>query len=352
MEIIEYEEPDSWEAKGMDWNVPDPRNADYVMAIRNALMERCAAAHIYLPSAVARISPWKPVTIQHLGEVVKGISTIATSFFNKNYSQYKEDWSDFPRMWNYRDLVLEEGCRLYEFAKPGELCENGGAWLRWMKNAIDKLTVVKCPYAWGRRYSRSGSRHDPPFSESIGDAMDMAFDPEQGFSDDAFSGIHSDIYSWSGNTHWKCPNPNLGDDENNVDGYCGYAQSVSYKITSVRSYLAEREFDFLTYALVKKPETPGPYSVELSTSIFDSGESRFVEGMNMKSTHVKNPSEMEFDYGNVDSIPKNEVVPVSDFDEEGNATHRRSAKRGYEGKMWWFHDYGCEKGFKFRSKEA
>ena len=37
---IEYVEPKSWDDKGMDWNNPDPRRADYVMAIRGALMER------------------------------------------------------------------------------------------------------------------------------------------------------------------------------------------------------------------------------------------------------------------------------------------------------------------------
>ena len=52
MEVIEYETPESWEDKGMNWNTPDPCNADYVMAIRQALMERCAAAlvrcyHLY-----------------------------------------------------------------------------------------------------------------------------------------------------------------------------------------------------------------------------------------------------------------------------------------------------------------
>jgi len=117
MEVIKYEEPESWDDKGMDWDDPDPRNADYAMAIRAAIMERFAAAHVSLPRDVAMISPWKTVSVKQMKAVVKAISSIAGSFFNKDFDGYRDDWSDFPRMWTYRDLVLEEGCGLYEFAK-------------------------------------------------------------------------------------------------------------------------------------------------------------------------------------------------------------------------------------------
>jgi len=351
MEVIEYSEPESWEDKGMDWNVPDPRKADYAMAIRAAIMERCAAAHIWLPTDVARISPWKPVSIRQMQAVVKAISQIAGSFFNRGFREYKDDWSDFPKMWTYRDLVQEEGCRLFEFAKTGDLCETGGTWLKWIKNAIDRLTVVKCPGAWGTQYTRSGSRHDPPFDQSIGDAFEMAFDDTRGFSTSRFTSVPSQVYAWSGNTHWKCPQPDQEESESNTNGYCGYAQSVSYVFRKVRSWVAGREFDFLAYALVDAPTGPVPYSQELATSVFDTGESGFRKGMNVAERHVEDPADMEFAFGNTESIPKNEVVPTSDFDEKGTATHRRSAKRGYVGKCWFFQDYGCENGFRFRSKE-
>jgi len=352
MEVIKYEEPTSWDDKGMNWNVPDPRNADYIMAIRQAIMERCAAAHISLPRDVAKISPWKTVSIRQVKAVVQAISSVAGSYFNKDFDEYKDDYSDFPKMWTYRDLILEEGCRLYEFAKTGDLCEMGGTWLKWIKNALDKLTVIRCPGAWGLSYTRSGSKHDPPFDESIGTAMSDAMDDEKGFRTSKFTSVPSSVYAWSGNTHWKCPIPDYeGDPEYNKDGYCGYAQSQSYTFTKIRSWLAEREVDFLAYALVTEPTGPVPYSQELATTIFDAGESRFKKGMNVKKEHVDDPQEMEFDFGNVDSIPKNEVVPTSDFDDKGSATHRRSAKRGYVGKCWFFQDYGCENGFNFRSKE-
>ena len=53
--------------------------------------------------------------------------------------------------------------------------------------------------------------------------------------------------------------------------------------------------------------------------------------------------------GDPDTIPRNAVVPTSDFDEQGNALHRRSAKRGYEAKVWALLDYDCENGFRFRA---
>ncbi len=350
MEVIEYEEPTSWDSKGMNWDVPDPRVADYAVAIRNALMERCAAAHVSLPRGVAAISPWKPVTVAQLEAVVRGIAQVAPSYFNVGYG-YADDWSDFPRMWTYRDLVQEEGCRLWEFAKAGDLCEGGGAWMKRIRNALDRLTVVRCPKAWGTQFSRSGTRHDPPFDESIGSAMEQAMDPERGAGESKFSTVPSRVYAWSGNTHWKCPDPDADpDDEDNVDGYCGYAQSVSYTFRRVRSWLAGRELDFLSYALVTEPTGAVPYSQELATSTFDAGESRFREGMNAGRTHVEDPSDMELDFGNVDSIPKNGTVPTSDFDEEGQPVHRRSAKRGYEGRCWFFLDYGCERGFRFRKE--
>jgi len=351
MEMMSYEEPTSWDDKGMNWNIPDPRRADYVMAIRNAIMERCAAVHTSLPREVMRISPWKPVTVSQVAGIVSAIEQIAYNFLNRDFDGYRDDWSDFPRMWQYEDLVKEDGCRLYEYAQPGDLCEMGGEWLKQIRNAIDKLTVVRCRDAWGTQYARYGMEHDPPFDKSIGTAMERAFDDRTGLSQSRFDSAPTQIYAWSGNTHWKCPQPDREEDENNCNGYCGYATSVSYRFEKVRSWLADRELDFLAYALVTQPTGAVTYAKELTTSVFDAGESRFRRGLNLKKAHVEDPLEMEFDFGNVDSIPKNEVVPTSDFDSEGVAVYRRSAKRGYQGKTWFFLDYGCRNGFNFRSEE-
>ena len=62
MEVIEYEIPTHWEDKGMNWNTPDPTNADYVVAIREALLERCAALHTSADIRNYKKSPWKTVS--------------------------------------------------------------------------------------------------------------------------------------------------------------------------------------------------------------------------------------------------------------------------------------------------
>ena len=353
MALIEYEMPGSWNAKGMDWNSPDPRKADYVMAIRQALMERASAAHVSLSRDVLAISPWKTVSLKSVEAVVKEMSRLAPYFFNDGFSEYKEDYSDFPRMWSYRDLVMEEGCGMYAFAHFGQLLENGGEWLRTVRNAIDRLHVVKCTDARGTTYSRSGSKHDPPFDESIGTAMSLAFG-ENMPTESRLTSMPSDFYAWSGNTHWKCPQPldeGQEDWEGNVDGYCGYAQSRSHRITKVRSWLVGRELDFRVYSLVSAPVGPVPYSQELATSVFDGGDGGLKEGMSESRSHVDDPLDMDFTIGDTDSIPRNEVVPQSDFDDKGSAIHRRSAKRGYEAKVWGFLDYNCDNGFRFKEDD-
>ena len=171
MEVIEYETPTSWDSKGMRWNTPDPANADYVMAIRQALMERCAALHTSVDSRVLKISPYKTVSRTAVAGIVDTISRLARYFVNLDWEEFEEDYSDFPKMWTYGDLIQERNCRLYEWATYGSLRENGGAWLRQIRNAIDRLTVIPAGQVYGKYYARTGSRHDPPFSESIGDAM-------------------------------------------------------------------------------------------------------------------------------------------------------------------------------------
>ena len=353
MEVIgEYEIPDSWEAKGMNWNTPDPTNADYVMAIRQALLERCAALHTGADWRIYKISPWKTVSREVMKGILRTISSIARDFVNIEWEEFKEDYSDFPKRWTYRDLVMEPNCRLYEFAKYGSLVENGGEWLKQIRNAIDKLTVIRANEMFGVSLTRSGSEHDPPFDESIGTAMQRAFD-RMGKSVHNGS-FPSSIYAWSGNTHWKCPNPDYeGDPEDNQDGYCGYAQSQSYKFTGARSWLLGAQFDLFAAIYVTQPTGPVPYSQQLDTSVFDGGKSKFNKGLNWtKKVRVKDQHEIEFDLGDTESIPKNEVVPTSEFDSKGMAIKRHSAKRGWDGKCWGFLDYGVEGGFKFQSQEG
>ena len=176
MEVIDYETPESWEDKGMNWNTPDPCNADYVMAIRQALMERCAALHTSMDYRLKKISPWKTLSRSSVEGIVRTIASMARMFVNVEWDEFEDDWSDFPKMWTYGDLVQERNCRLYEWAQYGLLRENGGEWLKQIRNAINRLTVIRAGDVYGKSLTRSGSEHDPPFGESIGTAMQRAFD--------------------------------------------------------------------------------------------------------------------------------------------------------------------------------
>lgn len=353
MEIIGYETPTAWEDKGMNWNTPDPTNADYVMAIRQALLERCAALHTGADRRIYRITPGKTVSRDVMTGIVRTIQQISREFVNIDCEEYAEDYSDFPKMWTYRDLVQERGCRLYEFAQYGSLVENGGEWLRQIRNAIDRLTVIRATEMYGRSLSRTGARHDPPFDTAIGDAMEQAFET---LKDVTFDGAFPrSIHAWSGNTHWKCPDPDYEGDspEENQNGYCGYAQCQAYTFTAARSWLLGAQFDLFAAVLVTPPTGPAPYSVQLDTSVFDAEGTEFTKGLNWtRKIHVKDSCAFELKLGNTESIPKNEVVPTSEFDSEGVAIRRHSAKRGWEGRCWGFLDYGVEGGFKFRAKES
>ena len=352
MEVIGYETPESWEDKGMNWNTPDPCNADYVMAIRQALMERCAALHTSMDYRLKKISPWKTLSRSSVEGIVRTIASMARMFVNFEWDEFEDDWSDFPKMWTYGDLVQERNCRLYEWAQYGLLRENGGEWLKQIRNAINRLTVIRAGDVYGKALTRSGSEHDPPFGESIGTAMQRAFDKlNEGTLNGPFP---SSIYGWSGNTHWKCPRPDYeGDPKDNQDGYCGYAMSQAYRITAARNWLLGAKFDIFAAVVVSKPTGPVSYSQQLDTSNLDGGGSGFTEGLNWtKRIHVSDPYEFELVLGDPDAIPQNGTVPSSEFDGEGNAIKRHSAKTGWIGKAYGFLDYGVEGGFKFKSKDT
>lgn len=347
MEVIEYVYPTKWDDKGMDWDNPDPGKADYVMAIRQAIMERAAAVHMQLrfSSYSFRVSPMKAVSRSMVEEFVDVIAQLAPEFVNMGFKDYKEDLSDFPKMWTYADLVKEEGCELYEWAAPCAILKDGGKWLKAMKNALNKLTVIKCHDINGTRYSRSGSKHDPPFDESIGTALEEAMKVKV---EAKFRSFPVSASSWSGNTHWCCPRK---EDEHSYNGYCGYAESRAYALKSVGNWLNGSEFDLLFAAKVSRPSGPVPYSQILDASVFDPAGSGFKEGVGfLEPKHIKDASDLDIALGDADTIPKNSNVPSSEFDDEGTAVVRHSTKIGYEAEIWGLMDYGVENGFKFREE--
>ena len=210
MEVIEYVHPQSWDDKGMDWSDPDPRRADYMMALRDAFLERmCAPVDGYYAyeSNIVRMSPWKPVSAESLRWIVNELEYLCRFYYNLDPKVYKEDFSDFPRIMRLTDIVTKEDCECFMNASSGAILEHGGEWLRKIRNAINQLHVVQCYNAWGTTLTRSGSEHDPPFDESIGKAMERAFAEGQPREAEFKKTVPGSIYSWSGNNHWKCPIP-------------------------------------------------------------------------------------------------------------------------------------------------
>ena len=344
MEVIDYEIPDSWDAKGMNWDNPVGDRADYAMAIREALMERAAVIHRGVSDDVMAISPHKPVSRKSLAACVRMIRTISPYFVNTGFGDYKEDLSDFPRMWSYSDLTMEEDCNLYDWASRRSPCKDGGGWLRAIRTAIDKLTVIKCPGLAGTAVTRSGSVHDPPFEESISTALSNAKENEQ--TKAGPQTFPFDVYAWSGNTHWCWPTK---DDEDSKDGYCGYAESKAVSVKSLKSWLAGAEFDLILAASCSSPTGPVSYSQVLDISVFDGGKTGFKEGLGfLDPVHVKDPRKVEAVIGDVEEIPKNSNVPQSEYDEDGAAIRRHSNKIGYNATVWGFLDYGVKNGFRFQ----
>ena len=343
MEVIEYECPKSWDDKGMDWENPDPERADYVMAVRQALMERAAAAHVALGNYFVDVSPMKAVSREMVGRLLTALKLILPEYVNTGVTDYREDLADFPKMWTYSDLVQEEGCELYEWASVGSMCRGGGKWLAAMRRAINRMTVIKCHGVVATRYARSGDKHDPPFDESISTAIEIAMRERTETKASAFP---MNAFAWSGNTHWSVPKK---DDEESENGYCGYAKSQSYLIRRVGNRLKDAEFDLIVAAHVVKPSGPVPYSQALDRAVFDPGGSGFREGTRfLDPVRVKDATDVGLALGDADTIPRNSNVPTSEFDEDGYAITRHSTKIGYDANLWCLMDYGVKGGFKFQ----
>ena len=305
MEIIQYTPPVSWDDKGMDWESPDPGNVDYYRAVREALVERAILVARSPDSALFDITQFRPWSVAAMNAIRDAVYRLAPNFVNMEFDDYKDDLSDFPKMWDYYTLVNAEGCRICEHPGVGSCNAAGWAeWLKSVKNAINKLTAVRFSGVAGTYLSRSGAEHDPPFSE------------------------------------------------------CGYAQSRSIMIQTTLRPHPTAECDLIFRYKVSPPEEPVPYSSELQKSILDLGSSGLEAGVHTIRTHWSPDMALDIALGgDVDDIPRNASVPVSDYrtnyDSNGNVsgysrTLGRSCKTGYEGVAWCILDFAVENGFKFQ----
>ena len=220
--MIQYIPPVSWDDKGMDWESPEPGNVDYYRAIREALVERAILVARSPDSALFDITQFRPWSVAAMNAIRDAVYRLAPNFVNMEFTDYKEDLSDFPKMWSYRELIDAEGCRICEHPGTGSCNAAGWAeWLKAVKNVINKLSAVNFCGVSGTYLSRSGSEHDPPFSESISTALREALEGEPDTG--TFSSFPQEFYSWSGNTDYK-------KNSDGEKGYCGYAQSRSIVI--------------------------------------------------------------------------------------------------------------------------
>ena len=253
-------------------------------------------------------------------------------------------------MWSYGNLIESEDCRICEL--PGKGSFNAPAWSAWLKavkNAINKLTAVNFTKVSGQYFSRSGTEHDPPFSESISSALKEALEGEP--YSGTFSGFPQEFYSWSGNTDYN-------KNSDGTHGYCGYAQSRSIVIKTEQRPHPTAECDLIFRYKVFAPVRPVSYSSELQKSTLDLGNSGLSPGIHTIRTHWSQGTDLDISIGgNVDDIPRNSSVPVSDYrtiyNSDGNVsgysrTLGRSCKTGYEGVVYCVLDFAVENGFRFQ----
>lgn len=240
MEMIQYTSPVSWDDKGMDWESPDPGNLDYYRAIWEAVIERASLVRQSPNEALHSMMKYRPWSVAAMNAIRESIYTLAPYFVNMEFDDYKEDLSDFPKMWSFRELVNAEGCRICEHPGVGSRISEWGKWLKAIRNTLNKLTVINFTDVSGEDFSRYGAVHDPPFEESISTVLDQTLrgDPNKG----KFNSFPQTFCSWSGNTDYKM-------DPDGTKGYCGYAQSKSILIKTVQRPHPTAECDLIFWSV-------------------------------------------------------------------------------------------------------
>ena len=278
MEMIQYTSPVSWDDKGMDWESPDPGNLDYYRAIWEAVIERASLVRQSPNEALHSMMKYRPWSVAAMNAIRESIYTLAPYFVNMEFDDYKEDLSDFPKMWSFRELVNAEGCRICEHPGVGSRISEWGKWLKAIRNTLNKLTVINFTDVSGEDFSRYGAVHDPPFEESISTVLDQTLrgDPNKG----KFNSFPQTFCSWSGNTDYKM-------DPDGTKGYCGYAQSKSILIKTVQRPHPTAECDLIFRYKITPPTGPLSFSTVLQESVpdlADCGLSFGIHNIRMEST--------------------------------------------------------------------
>lgn len=121
----------------MDWSNPDPANIDYIMAIRQAIVERAILTGYTVPAALFRLSPYVPLNTDVLTAFRDAIYSLAANFVDLSFTDYQTDGSDFPKKHDYGTLILSDDCRICTLPSKGAMLEHLGAFLLAAKNIIE-----------------------------------------------------------------------------------------------------------------------------------------------------------------------------------------------------------------------
>ena len=147
-------------------------------------------------------------------------------------------------------------------------------------------------------------------------------------------------------------------DPDGTKGYCGYAQSKSILIKTVQRPHPTAECDLIFRYKITPPTGPLSFSTVLQESVPDLADCGLSFGIHNIRMHWAADMELNIPFGgNVDLIPRNASVPVSDYradyDSSGQVsgytrTLGRSCKTGYEGVVYCVLDFAVENGLKFQ----
>ncbi len=162
MEIRDYEIPTSWNDKGMDWDNPDLTSVDYIMALKEAIIERYNIHGVFISSTLKyylaplyEITPYSPFDVDKLDAIIYSLSGL-----NKVFIDNMEDCQSLV----ISDLWAEEDCGTFNadiYRGEADL-QALVPWFKAIKNIINKLTLLTSVRIYFRSRVQRGSTERYP----------------------------------------------------------------------------------------------------------------------------------------------------------------------------------------------
>lgn len=332
MEIIDYTPPASWDDKGMDWSNPDPANIDYIMAIRQAIIERASVSKFPVSSSLLRLSPYVPLNTNVLSSVQHALDVMSESFVDSSFTNYQTDGSDFPKMHDYDTLIIPDDCRICTLPPKGATLEHFGSFLLSAKKIIDNFTVVKNIFFSGSVLSRDGrGEGSPSVAGTIRESIQKAIENEPGIF--SFINFPQIIYNKTGTTNF-----------NYYPSYSGHVMSQALRIVMDAPPILDSKCKIIIATFAGKVTGMVNSNAETQYNDYEKGPMDVPEGMDIRDFGEWS-QKLELDFGDVDYFPGNPQTPSSKWD---SPSVKRGACRGCEVKIHCLLDFGIEGGFKFQ----